>query len=303
MTNPMLGQEAIIRLLADDGFYIVPDKVESGLYISGILEGDNVRCGFISQLKDVVALRLIGSDIADDGFAELCNMKDLHRLRLVAMQLTAEGFQAIERLQMLHDLDARISFPGDLAAESIARLSKLRRLSLLNCGLTSNGLRRLGACRELEELRISGNPLSEGFDALEKCAMLRLLDVSDCPLILDGARQIAQLKSLEQLIVDHSPIDDEMMSEIARMRQLRKLFVFLSQITAQSLSSIAALVNLEELSWPSSALDPKRLDVFTRLPKLRELTFYWEPAIDERVLQQLQKRLPQCHVSQWGDGG
>jgi hypothetical protein len=299
MNQQSLQRQEIIKVLYDQSLIeVLPDHEGDGVVIRGAHPRDNELCGLMSRLQNVVALEFSwGTGIADDGFETLCAaFRRLRRLKLSSLHLTEDGFKNIEQLRELREVDMGVYFPGDAAIRHLSELTRLEQLHMVNWGIDGDDLTAVAQCQDLRELNVSRNPLVDGFSALAGCSKLKTLTAEGCPLNIDGARQLSMLQQLESLLLAGCPIRDQMMQYVCELKALRVLLVSGCPITALSLGALPKLANLERLVWPAYAYDERGLEVFARLPSLRELSFWNEPPLSKQAINQLRKALPICHV-------
>ncbi|HWG47788.1 MAG TPA: leucine-rich repeat domain-containing protein [Gemmataceae bacterium] len=137
--------------------------------------------------------------------------------------------------------------PDDLAMFGL--LTNLKELSLLECGITDEGVKRLAHLVNLERLELVGNNLTDA-----------------------GLEQLKGLTKLQKLTVSGNEITDAGLVHLKNLTALKTLRALGSvKITDKGLAHLESLKNLEELDVSGDALTGSGLDHLKKLPKLEEL--------------------------------
>jgi hypothetical protein len=137
--------------------------------------------------------------------------------------------------------------PNDLAM--FGSLTSLKELSLLECGITDEGVKRLAHLVNLERLELVGNNLTDA-----------------------GLEQLKGLTKLQKLTVSGNEITDAGLVHLKSLTALKTLRALGSvKITDKGLAHLESLKNLEELDVSGDALTGSGLDHLKKLPKLEEL--------------------------------
>jgi len=139
------------------------------------------REGWLKELavmKNLQALDLRGSTVADSDLEDVARFENLQTLVLTSSEIT----------------DARL--------EDLAALKNLRALNLVNANVTDVAPKKLAALKNLEVLFIHGGSVTDaGLKELPRLANLRILFLSG-PRITDaGLQDLAAMKNLRTLIL------------------------------------------------------------------------------------------------------
>lgn len=181
----------------------------------------------------------------------------------------------------------------------VDEMPHLEALSLIDCDLPENSLKRLPELQNLEEVDLEFSRFAAAGVALEnvsrirnlKRLSLRLTYVTDPDVLrfepLSGLQEInlgsarlgdagvehvvRQFPHLESLnLARVRQITDRSARAVSRLRQLRKLDVDWSEITDAGVGSLAGLPHLEDLALPSTITD-RGLALVGRMSQMRRL--------------------------------
>ena len=104
---------------------------------------------------------------------------------------------------------------------------ELRRLELVHCGITDDGLRRLPVFASLETLDLSYSSVTDdAMPYLGRLKSLKWLDLAHTRVNGRGFHKLARLEHLEVLNLTLTPIRDEALSKIGVMEGLEHVSVF-----------------------------------------------------------------------------
>ncbi|MEN6626953.1 MAG: thioredoxin-like domain-containing protein, partial [Candidatus Sumerlaeia bacterium] len=289
----------------------------SALASSGIEELDLGGCDCsrvtddgIAALKPMRSLRkiVIGGDLLTDRAAEhLAEIKTLESVSLKGQKLTDNAAIALARLPKLKSLDGlaisrrsleafaaagtpledisyglrsgETQFMDDDALATIARLGKLKKLALFTHNATNEGLARLTALQDLEDISIYNNSgaLTIGglnhLNALKKLNKVGAFQIvqDDSGLDLSG---LAELQWLHLSIHEYQSLRDEDLAGIAHCKNLTWLGLMLTddRITDHGMANLAELTSLQILFIGSSRITGLGVKPLAHMPNLFNLT-------------------------------
>jgi hypothetical protein len=183
-----------------------------------------------------------------------------------------------------------LSFQGqrefdDDDAVQLARLPRLRRLSLQNTYISDDGLRYLSKLQELDTLSLDDTLVTdEGLKHLRDLKKLRVLQVGDNKLGGRGLEHLARLPLLERVEVANLGTRDADVRVFSQLPHLRELQVWVTKLSDegyQDLSSLRLLTNLEHLSLAGAGVLPEEVLLLQELAKLKQIGLKyrsWPPA-------------------------
>lgn len=249
---------------------------------------------YLKEVKTLESLDLPAQGISDRGLAYLSELPRLRKLDVSRVHLvdpskdhgyyTDKGVAMLAQCHLLEELNIGSIGVTDASMESIARLDKLRELSLFGCtAVTDEGLKKLACLENLEVLSVhDANVTISGLSCLNGLSNLRRLRV-------DGVRQdysgldLSGLKKLEQLTIgtrrDGGVIGDADVSCLAELAQLtwfqiRNSAIRPPSLTDQGLASLAGLTQMDRLTIGGPDLTDEGLAHLRGMKKLDMLNIY-----------------------------
>lgn len=246
--------------------------------------------GLLARLDDDnQVVSITAGEVIDDEL--LAKIKTLPKLRELTVETTKRLSPAgLESLREMTSLE-KLSFYsmryegqwlGDAILERIAGLKSLRELSLGECGVTDDGVRRLEAMPQLTLLSLGneGRLTDAALTSIGKLKNLKSLSLDSYVATVelgrmkfsaDGVRRLIGLQQLEELhlVGQTAPaealvfprlkslslgldeIDDDAAERIAALRKLTSLNLVYTQITDEGLKKIATLPALTRLNLDS----------------------------------------------------
>jgi hypothetical protein len=227
------------------------------------------------------------------------NLRPLSRLKFLNLSISGQtkvDFSFLEGLSQLEDLQLYGPFISD---ETLAHLSKLKRLKTLwirsESSITDAGLAHLQGLTRLEFIRINGSKITAaGLHHLRALEKMRSLWLENSKVEAIGP--IRHWKNLDRLDLSGAPIDDEGLAGVSgfsklsvlRLRgcekigdatlkrlkdlpALQTLDLDSSRVTDAGISDLATLPNLKSLSLEKTAVTDASVPIFLAIPKLQWL--------------------------------
>lgn len=214
--------------------------------------------------------------IDDSSIERLKDLRSLTSLNLAATKVTSRGLETISNLSSLESLmlvELKQFTAED--AKQIAKLPRLRYLSLYWTSIDDACLRELTRISSLQVLVFSGWNVSE--DALEHVGELkdlRRLDINPAPACSTrNLRSFSQLEKLESLrLYDCDKITGESLPALARFHSLTELLLNDTGITDQGMVQFPLLPELDTLGFASAPdLSETAIEALASQPRLRRL--------------------------------
>ncbi|KAG8341156.1 hypothetical protein TRVL_08015 [Trypanosoma vivax] len=156
---------------------------------------------------------------------------------------------------------------------NLARLLRLRILSICREGMDDSTVRLLGKCSFLEKLNLSFSRGITDVSPLVNVLTLEELDLSYCSCVEKGAGDLGRLPHLRILNLKHTRVTDSCLVGLGTSRSLVRLDLsFIRSIT--DITPVLGIATLEELNvlYNGEVLS-KRYD-FSRLQNLRGLSLW-----------------------------
>lgn len=219
--------------LTDEGLACLPQLTHLEFLLLGAGKGPFSTKGYayISQIPNLRTLWIDSHDCADEKLAQLtCHPK------LEGLDLCWEG---------------GITNQG---IDCISQIPNLKRLDISGAKITDRSLQTLGACRQLEILKLPSQGITDdGMRHLSRLARLKELKAATCsgsPLTDRSLADIAKLSHLEKLWIAGNGFTDAGMNHLSNARTLKELLIgFCPSVTEEGFVNLAKLENLETLYW------------------------------------------------------
>ncbi len=165
----------------------------------------------------VTAVRLRDRQGADAVVPLLPRLPKLNALHIAGVALSEEHLKTIGQLDLIA-LRLEQCDVDDQDMRFLARLTNLKRLSLIHNPITDEGLQHLGSMRRLEELNLSATAV-----------------------VGPGFSELKDIHNLEYLRVSNSNLRDVAMQHISRFRKLKCLEFLNTEVTYSGLMKLTGL--------------------------------------------------------------
>lgn len=261
-----------------------------------IQDGSNIQpsdLDLIGQVGELKKLQIFNCRVLNDEMvAKLSALENLNSLALTntvigdaSVALIAQSFPKLVEL----DLSSNTNLTHN-AMKSIAELTDLKTLALVQNRFNDLSTRRLKSLQNLTLLDLRGN-MEAGNMTLGVVAQLpklitfkhRSTAVTD-----EGVEQLADNQSLQNLLIQDFMITSLSGEHLARLSNLKQLEVFRCQaMTGEGIVALQGL-GLERLTLRDlPAVDDAGLEVLTDLPKLKRLYLHELEAVTDYGLANL----------------
>jgi Leucine-rich repeat (LRR) protein len=247
-------------------------------------------------------LMVLASTITCMAFAPTALLQDktasppsLGSLEITGLKRTTMGYMPVETLkaiaaqEKLETLDLSGCNLAQSDYEWLADLRGLRVLSLHRTGIRDPGFTRLAGLRELEELDLSDNDLTQkSLPVIASLPRLRKLSL-DLSEGLPDSKELAHLASLKELrtLTISLKGTDEEWRILSTFTTLEGLDVEADRITEAGLNQLSALKDLRRLKvkpspdpWRKRDQNPPSIAPALQLPCLESLELWWVPVGD-----------------------
>jgi F-box/leucine-rich repeat protein 14 len=233
-------------------------------------------------------------DLDDAAVQSLLNLQRLHTLAITNSGITDEAVAAIvQAFPDLVDLDlsSNTNLTGT-ALRSIATLTKLERLNLMQCRFSDLHTRRLAKLPELRSLDLRGNMEAgdrtmQVVGALPHLAALkhRSSTVTD-----EGLRSLADSPALESLLMQDFAVTSASGLHLARLTTLKSLEIFRCQgFGTEGVLALADLPLARLTLRDLPDVDDAAIAVLGKLPRLKRLYLHELASVGDAGLAALEK--------------
>lgn len=247
----------------------------------------------------VVDVDLRTTDVGDEILEHLLGLPRLRALRLAETKITSEGLKTVGQIKTLKALDLRmceidgdslshltglselveLRFSGkeritdieDPGMAHIAKLIKLRSLSLDGLWVSEDGIKTLAPLKDLQQLQLGKTLVgNEVIPVLENFPKLKSLRLSkNGQLDATGLAQLSAIKNLEELdLSECTAFFDDALESVGKLTKLKKLNLWRAQIGDAGIAALAPLTNLESLNVDNTRLTDESMPTFSGMTKL-----------------------------------
>ncbi len=185
----------------------------------------------------VVHIRLVHSQSSDPDI-----LRELHRLpALKTLHVYGSGTNS-------QTPSRQFSETPEPLLETLANLTQLQNLGIMNCDIPRDGMRRLSKLTHLRVLLLSGASVNDSdLETMNSHKSLRILDLEGTNVCGSGLRYLGELQDLERLDLSRSPFADEFVPLLLNLRKLRKLGLENTKITDASVPDLSQLQSIRQL--------------------------------------------------------
>ncbi|MEY4567463.1 MAG: hypothetical protein RLY14_2433 [Planctomycetota bacterium] len=266
----------LTEIVIQDGSGVTPEDIE-----------------LFGRLKDLKKLQIFNCrDLNDQMVSQLVGLSKLDTLALTNTVITDEAVQAIAKaFPDLIDLD--LSSNTNMTSSvmrTIATLTKLQRLTLIQNRFNDLSTRRLAKLEELRALDLRGN-MEAGDMALEVIGSLPKLTALKhrSTAVTDfGLEQLAKSKTVNSLLLQDFVITSESGKHLAKLDKLTSLEIFRCQGfgTEGVLALKGMKINRLTLRDLPNISDPA-LEVLAELPALKRLYIHEIASVSDEGFKNL----------------
>lgn len=246
--------------------------------------------GQMSRLEKLTLFQINadGVGLGDDAIRSLTGLESLRELTIIECGTTDAGVKLLKKLPHLTALT--LSKEGSLtdgALKSIARLSRLRSLSLPSyvgtrrgrMRFSADGIRHLKGLKELESLHLVGHDVPADALMFPKLKSLALGYAGpDDPRELgrdaigdDVAKRIHALRALRDLELSYFAVSDDGLKFVAGLPELRRLTLRSSRITDAGIDHFRYHKRLEHVTLRVAGATDKGLRHLAQVQSLTRL--------------------------------
>jgi Leucine-rich repeat (LRR) protein len=202
-------------------------KVRSGEQTSLTAPNAAVTDADLAKLAELTKLEKIDLDnvkITDAGLAHLSGLVKLKSLRIRDQtaghcEVGDAGIAALAKLAELEELFLPSPKATDAAAETIAKLTKIKKLNLNVTQFTDAGIAKLATLPNLDFLRLGSAKLTD--KSLEHFAAMTKLDhlnIHDSPITDANLLQLVAIPNLNTLYIDRTNVSEAGLSKLTEKK-------------------------------------------------------------------------------------
>lgn len=204
----------------------------------------------------------------------------------------ATAFPHLERLALG---DTQVT---DAGLVSLAKLLRLKSLTLVGAPISDAGLAHVATLQDLESLSLAGTNVSDaGLAHLKDMAQLTLLNLSGTYITNEGLHHLKSLTNLEDLYLGHTDITDRGLVHLNSLIRLKNLDLSGIEITDTGVGQLKALPNLRGLSVENSEISDTTLASLSQMKDLEWLSLINSRGISDEELMHLRRALPRTEIS------
>jgi Leucine-rich repeat (LRR) protein len=264
------------------------------LYL-GISSVPDAGMAQLAKLKGLQTLIVPGRELTPEGLKYLGNLKKLTTFYAPGLRITDGELKVLADLDLLHALHVatsegrarptradevtslylvgRETAVTDAGLPLLARLKKLRSLTLGGEGITDAGLKTLREFPELGELTLLNTSVTdEGLAHLAGLEGLKKLDLIEPKITDAGLDTLARLTGLTSLNLSGTEISDASLKHLRTMRNLNTLTLDGTKVSDAGLAHLGKLPLLVHLSLTNTRVSDRGLDHLLSLENLQFLS-------------------------------
>jgi len=271
----------------------------------------NLRSETLRGLRDCLALEeldLCSTNIGDGGLAHLAGLINIRKLRLpnsitdaglpfishmIHMEvlaldnmnyneigrITSRGLASLANMTRMQALSLHHQNIDDEGLQFLARMQKLKRLSLQHCKrITGTGLEHLVEVVELEELNLSNCKkfAAESLVHLRGMIHMKRLELNFCEKMADSGLQcLSRMNDMETLHLMYCNLTDVGAEALSHMTKLKKLRIDGNKITLKGVQALKPMKALVELELDASIpVETAFLESLMELSSLRKFQYH-----------------------------
>lgn len=248
-----------------------------------------------SPFRLIISAHLLTQDVT----SVLCDLPFLKVVSIDAYGPDPSFLPSLKALAAVGELWLYCSGMDDEFLHLLTDFPNITRFYLERTEIHDNGMAALGKMRQLEELNLSFNHITDegllnissltnltaldlsgcgsitdlGLEALKDMKKMRFLDLSIIKKITDSFTQnVMQMKSLKEIMVLNCPLlTDKALEDLSELSSITSLTIGSNKITKRGIEYLARLTNLTKLDVDTNKLRDEDLRLLAPLKNLQSL--------------------------------
>ena len=257
----------------------------------GVQTDDEARIA--GSLLRLTVFESQASELTDQGFQHIRGMRKLHKVNIFNTEVSGAGLAVLPTLPGLTELHCNPKVKGDEGLAYIGKCLGLKRLGMGYSVITDEGFSSLSKLENLEDIDLSGTPISGNLRVLLKMRTLRKLNLGDTHVGDDVLSTIGELKSLKDLYLSNTAISDDGLERISKHESLETLAISGTRISAKGLTHVARMSRINYMFVHDMPLEDDALRILGAMKRLTCLFIDRRSAQEQR---ELQSQLPKCEI-------
>jgi len=295
----MSSEDDIIRQLEKNEVTVKRTDVGLEVYNAGTEE--LVRLS--SQLERMTKLKgsfSVGEPVLQGPELRfLHHHQNLRELNVYGMPISGEHLSVLPTLPNLEELHCTPEHNVEEGLKFIGNCKALRVLGMENSQIPDDAVPALAGLEGLNDLRLSGNPISSGARVVTHMKQLRHLSLERTLVGDDDLRVIGGLTELESLFIGSPNVTDAGVEHLANCLKLTTLCVESDRVTSDGIRHLSRLPQLESLYITASRVDVRLFENLSTIRQLRRLHCRGE-GISVGDREKLHELVPKCDILWWG---
>lgn len=198
--------------------------------------------------------------------------------------ITDAGLPALAKLKKLRSLTLGGQGITDAGLKTLKEFPELGELTLRNTSVTDEGVKHLGALAQLKKLDLVEPKITDaGLDTLSRFAGLASLNLSGTEISDAGLKHLGAMRNLNTLTLDNTKISDAGLAHLGKLRMLMNLSLINTSVSDKGLDHLVPLENLQYLSLHDTDITPLGLKKLAGLKNLKHLGLSEEQITDRCV--------------------
>lgn len=221
----------------------------------------------------IVEVELYYAELNAEDWNAITDLPHLVRLTLLRPTVAADSLKHLEKLRKLEELEFTSTIITNASLKIIARLPKLRSLSLWrNENVTDAGLKELRFMKTLQVLCLDGTSVTgKGLKDLAEIRTLTELSLRGANIVDEDLIHLTRLKKLRSLNLEFTKLSESGLKVLTSLPDLRELYLLRLEITDAGMKSLLAHRDLTSLSMACNQITDEGMCDLVKLDKLQTL--------------------------------
>lgn len=237
-------------------------------------------------------------NLTKNSFILMGKMTHLKELRMTRATFKESWLKYLTNLPLRH-LGLHATPISDKSIPVILSIKGLESLEIGDTEVTDQGLAELSASRSITHLEINlGRRITnDGIKNLANMPQLRILEFAGSKNVTAAClADLTPLRNLENLGINYLQVEPKDLDVLEEFKRLSLIDASDCSLNDSCVARIARVPSLTVINLNGSNLTDKGLEKLTSLKNLQLLSLKDCPNLTDRGIQELQQKLPRCHV-------
>jgi len=174
------------------------------------------------KVISVRVLRLLGTQIGDDGLSELSTLSNLENLNIGFTGITDDGLIHLAKLHRLKELHVNGTRVTNAGMEHLLALEQLCAIDIRETKVDDTGIERLKPLEKIESIWLNASVTDKGLVNLAEFRNLRIINTFGARVTDESLLHLAKIKGLRFLVLTNAKVTAEGVEKLRKaLRQCR----------------------------------------------------------------------------------